>query len=217
MDIFVFWSRKVMAFSRMKPADYYHDCLRVISPGLTSDWERVSRAYNGRAYHNLDHLGEMLGHLADLPTSLAPAAAPIFGIALIYHDIVYHAHRKDNEARSADLAVAALRQFSVGEDGLTYCHRLIMATKTHLASDDDEGLLVDLDLAVLARPADSYDDYARGVRQEFSIYPDFLYRPGRKKALRQLLGQEHIYHHLHLRQRREGPARANLTREISTL
>lgn len=204
-----------MAFNRMKPVDYYHECLRAISPGATSNWERINRAYGGRAYHNVHHLGEMLGHLAVLPTFLAPAAAPLFGIALIYHDIVYRAHRQDNEARSADLALTALRELGVDENGQAYCRRLIMATKTHQASDDDEGWLVDLDLAVLARPADGYDAYARAVRQEFSIYPDFLYRPGRKKALRHLLDQPRIYHHPDLQARWEAPARANLNRELA--
>ena len=92
----------------MKPADFYNACLDALNPDIPSEWPDIAGAYNGRAYHNLNHLEEMLGHLPSLSTSLAPAAAPspeqsydpekvapelgnapVFGIALIYHDIVY--------------------------------------------------------------------------------------------------------------------------------
>jgi predicted metal-dependent HD superfamily phosphohydrolase len=159
----------------------------------------------------------MLGHLPSLSTSIAPAAEPVFGIALIYHDIVYRAGRADNEARSADLAVAALQDAGVAIDGQTYCRNLIMATKTHLPESADEGLLVDLDLAVLARPVKGYDAYTDAIRKEFSLFPGFLYRPGRKKALQRFLEQPNIYYHSFFRERWEVPARDNLLREVKGL
>ncbi|WP_020571654.1 HD domain-containing protein [Neolewinella persica] len=196
---------------------FYKDCLFAINPEARSAWPDIARAYAGRAYHNLDHLTEMLGHYHGIPTDLAPAAPPIFGIALIYHDIVYRAGRADNEARSADMAVVALEAAGVGTAGQAYCRDLIMATKTHRPQNKDEGLIVDLDLAVLARPADGYDAYAHAIREEFSLYPGFLYRPGRKKALLHLINQPNIYYHPYFRESWEGPARKNLMREIEHL
>jgi predicted metal-dependent HD superfamily phosphohydrolase len=201
----------------MKPADYYHHCLTGIAPEHPSEWETIAAAYAGRAYHNLSHLEEMLGHFTALPTGMAPAAPPTFGIALIYHDIVYRAGRKDNEARSAELAAATLVQAGADAAQTAYCRGLIMATKTHEAATEDEALLIDLDLAVLARPTDGYAAYARAVRKEFGRFPDFLYRPGRKKALRHFLGKPRIYQTEYFRQRFEDAARTNLEREISTL
>ena len=196
---------------------YYHDCLYQLSPTASSRWAEIAAAYRGRAYHNLDHLAEMLQHLTALNVPLHPASAPLFGIALIYHDIVYKAHRKDNEARSAKRAVSDLKKLAVPADQLSYCHDLIMATQHHKARTDDEGWLNDLDLAVLARPAEDYDRYAMAVRQEFSVFPDFLYRTGRKKALRALLDQESIYYHAATRELWELNARKNLCREIDRL
>lgn len=196
---------------------FYEDCLSAINPHAASAWPAIARAYAGRAYHNLDHLTEMLGHYRRIPPALAPAAPPIFGIALIYHDIVYRAGRADNEARSADMALAALQAAGVDPDGQIYCHDLIMATKTHRPESDDEGLLVDLDLAVLARPANGYDAYTRAIRKEFSLYPGFVYRPGRKKALQHFIEQPNIYYHSFFRNAWEGPARNNLMREIDRL
>lgn len=196
---------------------YYEDCLAAINPDVGSAWPAIARAYAGRAYHNLDHLTEMLSHYRGIPPDLAPAAPPIFGIALIYHDIVYRAGRADNEARSADMAVAALEAAGVDMAGQTYCRDLIMATKTHQPKNNDEGLLVDLDLAVLARPAEGYDAYTRAIRKEFSLYPGFLYRPGRKKALQHFIKQPNIYYHPFFRNDWEVPARKNLLREIERL
>ncbi len=193
---------------------FYQHCLAGL-PGLTPDWERIQEAYTGRAYHNLEHLAEMIGHYQALPTSLAPASAPLFGLALIYHDLIYVAGRKDNEARSADEACLALRRAGYPPADEAYCRRLIMATKTHHPTDKDEGLLVDLDLAVLARPTSGYNAYAKAVRQEFSRYPDFLYRPGRKKALRSLAERETLYYHPYFRDRWEETARKNVDAEIS--
>ncbi|MFK8162833.1 MAG: hypothetical protein AB8H12_10260 [Lewinella sp.] len=196
---------------------YYEDCLKAINPKAKSAWPNIAHAYAGRAYHNLDHLTEMLGHYQCVPTHLEPAAPPIFGIALIYHDIVYRAGRKDNELRSADMAVAALKTAGVDADKQSYCHDLIMATKTHESQNDDEGLLVDLDLAVLARPAEGYDAYTRAIRKEFALYPGFVYRPGRKKALRHFIERPNIYYHSFFRESWEGTARENLQREIKHL
>jgi len=201
----------------MKPADYYHHCLKILAPAAPSEWTSIEAAYAGRAYHNLNHLEEMLGHFTALPTDIAPAAPPTFGIALIYHDLVYSAGRKDNEAKSADLAASALREIGTDISQEQYCRKLIMATKTHAATTEDEALLVDLDLAVLARPATGYDAYAKAVRQEFSRFPGFLYRPGRKKALRHFLEKNRIYQTDYFHQRFEDAARTNLEREIKTL
>jgi predicted metal-dependent HD superfamily phosphohydrolase len=196
---------------------YYEDCLASINPDAGSAWPAIARAYVGRAYHNLDHLTEMLSHYRSIAPDLAPAAPPIFGIALIYHDVVYRAGRADNEARSADMAVEALQAAGVDTAGQNYCRSLIMATKFHLPKNDDEGLLVDLDLAVLARSAKGYDAYTEAIRKEFSLFPGFLYRPGRKKALQHFLEQPNIYYHSFFRERWESPARENILREITRL
>lgn len=201
----------------MKPADYYHHCLKALDAKAPSEWPGIEAAYAGRAYHNLSHLEEMLGHFTAIPTDIAPAAPPIFGIALIYHDIIYSAGRKDNEAKSAELALNALEKMGANNGQQRYCLGLIMATKTHDAATEDEALLVDMDLAVLARSPAGYDAYARAVRKEFSRFPGFLYRPGRKKALRHFLEKRRIYQTDYFHQRFEDAARANLEREIREL
>jgi len=209
-----------------EPADYYHDHLPDIHPGARSQWKDIAQQYQGRAYHNLDHLREMLLQLRSFPPNPAPAAAPaperkaLFAMALVYHDLIYSAGRTDNEAKSA----AALREFLIAagknQDAVDYTTRLIMATKNHTPSardHGDEALLIDLDLAVLGRNADGYDEYARAVREEFGKFPGFLYRPGRKRALRHFLQKDRIYHTDFFYEQYETKARKNLQRELEQL
>ena len=216
----------------MAPREYYHHCLQQLLPEATSHWPEIARAYTGRAYHNLAHLEEMLGHFfAQQPSSAPvrqaqgpPAAAPskeaLFGLALIYHDVVYTAGRSDNEARSADLLEKHLLAAGGRPEDADYCRRLIMATRKHVTDADDDSrqaLLVDLDLAVLARPASDYAEYVRNIRQEFRLFPNFLYRRGRRKALEHFLAQENIYNTATLRDQWEATARQNLRKEIAGL
>lgn len=206
----------------MEPSEYYQICLQLLSPTAVTAWPAIKKAYEGRAYHNLNHLQEMINNFPEGSSFRLPKSrrAALFGIALIYHDIIYRAGRKDNEKRSADQAEAALLLVGASKEDADYCRRLIMATKTHQPDGpeiDDQCLLIDLDLAVLARVPEGYNLYAQAVRKEFSLYPDFLYRPGRRKALQHFLKQDFIYHTSEFRKRFEESARGNLARELSLL
>jgi predicted metal-dependent HD superfamily phosphohydrolase len=55
------------------------------------------------------------------------------------------------------------------------------------------------------------------VRREYSIYPDLLYKPGRKKVLQHFLNMEHIFKTIHFYTLYEQNARNNLNREIAEL
>ena len=178
-------------------------------------WRNVEKAYAGRAYHNLDHLEEMISHM---PHHSPPKDPLVFGIALVYHDIVYKPTRSDNERRSALSASRELKGSGKMEpQRINRCRELILATKNHLASDHDDGdeaLLIDLDLAVLARSPQAYDRYIAAVRKEFWMVPGFVFRNGRRKVLTNLLNRTNIYQTETGRTRYEAPARQNLWREL---
>ncbi|MBB4078993.1 putative metal-dependent HD superfamily phosphohydrolase [Lewinella aquimaris] len=203
---------------------YFFEVQAQLSSSLV-DWKNIRRAYAGRPYHNLDHLNEMLTHLKRHQSAAGADPLPldplIFGVALIYHDIVYQPTRADNEARSAQSAVKMLRrEGNLSEGRIDRCRRLILSTKKHRPSPDDDGdeaLLNDLDLAVLARDPISYDRYADAIRKEFWMFPGFVFRTGRIKTLTNLLDRPHIYHTELGRQEYETPARENLWRELRNL
>lgn len=178
-------------------------------------WCEIESAYTAkdRYYHNLDHLAYML-ELANR-NKQEPPQQDLLRFAIFYHDIVYKATRLDNEEQSAALAVERLRGLDLSEVDLMRVKEMIIATKSHQTQADDlNNLLIDLDLAILGADQERYDRYSQGVRKEYSIYPDLLYRSGRKKVLQHFLTQPHIYKTPAFRGAFEEKARENLQREL---
>lgn len=181
-------------------------------------WQEIEKQYTakGRHYHTLAHLQNMHESLLPFKESIASWDTLIFSIA--YHDIVYTATAKDNEEKSAELALKRLQQLNFPQENINLCHEQIVATKHHEASaNNDTNLLTDADLGILGASWPQYETYYKNVRKEYRIYPDFLYKPGRKKAISHFLEMENIFKTAAFRQEYEAAARANISREIEIL
>jgi predicted metal-dependent HD superfamily phosphohydrolase len=70
---------------------------------------------------------------------------------------------------------------------------------------------------VLATAPDRYRAYAQAIRHEYAVFPDELYRLGRRRVLEGFLARPQIYRIEWLRALWEAPARANLASEIAEL
>lgn len=141
-------------------------------------------------------------------------------MAAFFHDVVYRIGEPDNEAASAALARELLTPLGVDEQRLRRIARLIEVTTDHRAPEDelqaDAAVLIDADLAVLARPPDEYRDYVAAVREEYADIPEELWRIGRAHVLDSLLRRDRIYV-TPAGRRREPSARMNLQRERESL
>ncbi|MDQ1037058.1 putative metal-dependent HD superfamily phosphohydrolase [Streptomyces sp. V3I8] len=170
-----------------------------------------------RRYHTLDHLTAVLDHV----DVLAEAAADpdLVRLAAWFHDAVYLPDRSENEERSARLAERALPEAGLCAAATAEVARLVRLTVTHApAGDDPNGqVLCDADLAVLASPADAYSAYTAAVREEYAFVPPDAFREGRAAILRRLLDLPRLFHTPYGARRWEGPARRNLTSELSLL
>jgi predicted metal-dependent HD superfamily phosphohydrolase len=62
-----------------------------------------------------------------------------------------------------------------------------------------------------------YSDYYKNVRKEYSIYPNLLYNPGRKKVLKHFLAMGKIFKTDYFYQKFEKNARLNLQKELDLL
>lgn len=169
-----------------------------------------------RAYHNLDHISQMLGefdaakHLAQSPDAVE--------FAIWYHDAIYDSRAKDNEEQSAQLMRADLAEAEAPESLLKVVEALILATRHHQPPvTADEKLLVDCDLAILGQPAAAFDAYEKAIRVEYDWVPDTAFREGRVKVLTSFLARPTIYASAYFQQRYEAASRANLTRSIQAL
>lgn len=95
---------------------------------------------------------------------------------------------------------------------------MILATKNHeLSADNDTNYLLDADLAILGQTLDDYQKYTEQIREEYSIYPDFMYNSGRKKVLNYFLDMDEIYKTPYFKKNYEQKARVNIKNDLSEL
>ncbi len=182
-------------------------------------WRLLVACYgeNGRFYHNLDHLVQVLTTI-DLLRDVAVDVTAV-ELAAWFHDAVYNPRRQDNEAASAALAGEWLSVLAVPQPRVERVKQLILATQhgqTAVSVDPDVAVLLDADLAVLAADPAQYDRYAQAIRQEYAFVDEVAYRNGRVHILQQFLQRSRLYHTPPM-QPKEPLARANIKREIERL
>lgn len=171
----------------------------------------------GRYYHNLHHLQALL----HLQQEYAPGIRnnDIIQLAIFYHDIIYNVLQSDNEEQSALAAGRFLQQTTFPPYQIITVMDYIRATKMHTGDNHDEDLdlFLDFDLSILGSPADVYMEYAKQIRQEYSVYPNDVYNPGRKRVLAHFLEQRAIYSTAAFSEQYEAQARRNIAAELQTL
>ena len=172
-----------------------------------------------RAYHTMDHLGEVLRVIDELEVAGEPVTDPrVLRLAAWYHDAVYDPRAADNEEASAALARAELPSIGLAPARVERVAALVLVTRDHdPGADPDAKVLCDADLAVLARSPDGYADYAGAVRREYAFVPDDAWRRGRAALLASLLARDALYTTPTQRSRAEDRARRNLQTELATL
>jgi predicted metal-dependent HD superfamily phosphohydrolase len=180
--------------------------------------EEVHTQYSkqNRYYHTLEHLDHLVRELSSIRTQIDDWLTLVFSVA--YHDIIYNTRRSDNEEKSADFAAERLSLIKMPKDKIDKCRQQILATKVHsISSDNDTNLFTDADLAILGAEPDRYKTYTEQIRKEYSLYPDFLYKPGRKKVLTHFLQMPVIYKTSSFAEKYERQARENIHREFEEL
>ncbi|MFC4818333.1 hypothetical protein [Flavobacterium sp. GCM10023249] len=179
-------------------------------------WKELHKAYSAKSryYHNLKHLQEMIACFKNYRDLLQHPDEVLY--AIFYHDYIYKTTKKNNELRSAQYAISILPTDSSLDKNRVF--NLILSTKDHQCSNnDDEKWLIDFDLRILAKEWDDYLLYAQQIRREYRIYPDFMYKPGRKKALAHFLTNPFIFQTETFQSLYETKARENIQHEIAYL
>ncbi len=183
---------------------------------VNSCWQEIELAYTSpqRHYHTLQHIEQMLILLDEVKSGCADLSS--LQLAVFYHDIVYDAQKNDNEMQSA--IVAGSRLTALGYPSVDSVLALILATQKHESSGDkDADYLLDVDLSILGAAWPLYETYAQQVREEYRIYPDAVYNPGRVKVLQHFTGLKRIFKTDYFYDKLERQARTNLEKEIELL
>ena len=169
-----------------------------------------------RSYHTADHIGDCLAQF-DLSRSAAQRPDEVEA-GIWFHDAVYQPGVADNEQRSANLALTSLTDAEVGPEVAHRIASLVMSTQhLEVPTDPDAALLCDIDLSILGRATDVFDEFERRIRREYAWVPEPVYRGARAEILAGLLGRTPIFQTEYFRHRYEAPARANLERTIARL
>jgi predicted metal-dependent HD superfamily phosphohydrolase len=184
-------------------------------------FERVRSAYDspGRAYRAWPHIVACLKEFRQMTFDHPRAVL----LALLFHDAIYVAGRKDNEAKSAELADHTLAELSdVAKSEREEISAMILLTASHHAIGNpsrDAMTMLDIDLSILGAEWPTYEAYAAGVRREFcpAVVSDFKFNIGRLKFLRSMQQQTNIFLTDEMRSRREQTAKENIAREIRQL
>lgn len=174
----------------------------------------VSRyADPSRVYHDVRHLRAVLEAVDLLQDEGADREA--VELAAWFHDAVYDVQQTENEAASATLAEMMLAPYA-DDAKRAEVVRLVLLTRDHAVTDGDPNgaVLCDADLAVLAGGREDYGAYLARVRAEYAHVGDADFLAGRAAVLRGLLALPSLFHTAVGLAQWEGPARANLTREL---
>lgn len=181
-------------------------------------WKEIETKYTekGRYYHDLLHLERMFEELEAIKDSISNFSLVSFSV--FYHDVIYDATSKSNEEKSASTAKKRLTELGLSKEETAIVSNQILATKSHQNSENsDINFLLDADLSVLGKDWKTYLDYTQKIRKEYSIYPDFLYKPGRKKVLRHFLELESIFKTEYFKGKYEVQAKENIEKELQLL
>lgn len=181
-------------------------------------WVELEKKYTekGRHYHNFKHLEHMFTELENIKDTVKNFT--IVSFSVFYHDAIYNAASKSNEEKSAEFAIKHLKKLGADLNFTEKVSEQIIATKLHEQSDDNDiNYLLDADLSILGSEPGQYLDYTQKIRKEYSIYPDLLYKPGRRKALLHFLEAENIFKTDYFKHKYETQARKNMLSEIEYL
>ncbi|MGN6150878.1 MAG: HD domain-containing protein [Lysobacteraceae bacterium] len=190
-------------------------------PPAQAEALRAAYATPPRAYHHFGHVIETLAHFRSVAEGPGWQAPETVRLALLYHDAVYVPGRKDNEARSADLARAHLRRWPpLADVDADRVAALILLTARHgglhrgdfpdSPEGEDTRRFLDCDMAILGAAPDAFAAYDRAIAEEYRAVPRWLYRRKRRAFFRMLLDAERIFLSDFFRDRFEAQARRNL-------
>jgi predicted metal-dependent HD superfamily phosphohydrolase len=165
-----------------------------------------------RAYHNLTHIADVLGWFDRLSDDVGWLDEAAVYLAIVFHDAIYVAGAKDNEARSA-----AWERAACGNDRAA---ELIELTARHgqLAPGDvdaEAALFLDADMSILGAEPAAFSAYDAAIAIEYRAVPAAAYAAGRRAFLAGVLAKPRIFLSDYFHARLDARARENLARALA--
>jgi len=182
-------------------------------------FEMLVALYNGpdRFYHDLSHIQDLLNIVAGFKDHIQDYTA--MRLAIWFHDAIYDASAKDNEAKSAGLAKRTLARLGLPSDLVLRVQELILATDGHHAvpHDLDAQILLDADLSPLGASLEAFTQDGLDLLREAPWLSEAEYPAARRKVLESFLERDRLYQTEWFHDRFEAQAKGNMVREIKRL
>lgn len=192
--------------------------VNAIPSAIDAEWQLIADRYSdsSRHYHTLKHLCDMGTELEQYYGNIIPTTTIL---ALVYHDFEYNVLRSDNEKQSALYASRKLDLWGLPGSVIGQVKQMIESTQQHTTESNSTELQIflDADMAVLGSKTDVYNAYAKAVRKEFAIYPDFLYNKGRRDFLKRTLDNGNVFLTNYFNDKYGAQARINIQNELNSL
>jgi predicted metal-dependent HD superfamily phosphohydrolase len=183
-------------------------------PGGLFDRLRLAYTEPHRFYHTLEHIDRCLVEF-DAARDL-PEHPDEVEMAIWFHDAVYDPRARDNEERSAEMAVGAALEMGLPPEFAARARDLVLSTRHDRPPQGiDAQVLADVDLSILGQPSLIFDEYELQIRGEYAWVPEPFYRAERARILQLFLDRPSIYSTDFFRDRYEGQARRNLGARIT--
>ena len=161
-----------------------------------------------RHYHGLPHIAAMLAAGRTFPLD------PVQTMAVWFHDAIYDARSKTNEADSAGLARERLTAAGWNAADVDAVAAIVLDTKLHVPTNARSAPVLDLDLMSLAAPWPEFAANTVAIRTEYAFVPDADFAAGRRAFFQTMLQRERLFF-TPWGQALEPLARANLQRAVA--
>ncbi|MGB1205423.1 MAG: hypothetical protein ACPG5B_07250 [Chitinophagales bacterium] len=183
------------------------------------NFEYIMRKYaeSTRYYHNQEHLINLFQTI--LPYKNRLEQPDSVSLAIFYHDVVYKALLKNNERKSAEIALQQMSEMSFSTTMQQEVYALIVATEKHEPTQKTNNFhyFLDADLAILGQTEKVYNVYCEAIRKEYRLVPNVIYRGGRRKVLQHFLEKPRLYFTKEMFDNFEEQARLNMAKELEIL
>ncbi len=181
-----------------------------------------------RAYHSFAHVQDVLRHYGEVDAGPGWRQPAEPWVAVLYHDAIYMPGRRDNEKRSADLALEHIQQWlpDAGLNGARVAELIELTARHGSVSAGDLGTgpgaldamhFLDCDMAILGASADTFGAYDRGIAAEYAgVLPAVVFRFNRRRFLKSLLERDRIFLSEYFHERYDASARENIERALGS-
>lgn len=181
-----------------------------------------------RRFHTLEHLENLFAYMNWYKKTQGSKLGgwlneDLLALSILFHDIVYVPGSKENEIKSAKIAVDFLRRNDFRQASIDTVERIILATQTHqmednYAMDPMVALFLDMDLAGLGSDPVEYRRTSSLVADEFTsgknAFSVKAFWEGRQAWLEGMLNRPQIYNHPEFVEAFERQAKENISEEI---